>query len=758
MTPKELIKRVSEDIRDGKLASLAPLISLFVMAGKALTLKGREPLLPFFKTILPKRVTGMFGRQVSKSWSTAETSIFKAGMVPGMNTLIIEPRFEQKKRFNDQILKPLLNGFKLHHDIIGKENKESIELKTFKNGNYLMLGNSYSSADSIRGTSGVSTLYVDECVLSTSLVSTYDDTNDSIKYKKIADITAGDIILSFSSDNTVLWSCTETGAKYRGCRSCFRATTISGRVLECTEGHIIPTDIGNIRFRDLLLKPSRGIKRNKDVTIQPVCEITRVRSELTVKQDDTAVIDSINSNTCYYKNRSLVVWEKGIGLLYDPIASIEYIGEHDVYDLEVVGTHNFVLANGICAHNCQDINPDFLPVIEATTDASVDFGLINYFGTAKTSDGTLAMLFEQSSQGHWCIKCEGCGKYNIASPDEQLFKMIGKKGCICAFCGKLLPFFTGGYVHKYPERMSYHAGYHTPQIVFYIHCGYENKWNDILHKMNTWTKTLFYNEVLGIPDDESTRILTLQDLIKAQNALDGSIARALEARRAYDFCVLGVDWSGGGGGASTTAVSVIGKRPYTTVTDSIYMHRFKQGMSAEEEADMVADLARQFKVNYIAHDFTGAGWVREALLVSRHPEWLNSIFPVSYCYKPNADMVSFQQSGSRRSYSVDKTKSLLLTLTAVKHRQLSVPQFNPVDDAAIQRDLLAIVEHPQELNKGSNIYLLERAPGRSDDGAHALNIGFMCACTVTQTYPVFGVMDKYNMTEEQIFDLIGPQE
>jgi hypothetical protein len=508
----------------------------------------------------------------------------------------------------------------------------------------------------------------------------------------------------------------------------------------------------------LLIKPVKTIKRNNTVAIQSVNEIVRVRCEKTVKQDDDNIISRINNNECCYKDRSLVVWERRKGLLYDPILSIEYIGEHDVYDLEVVGTHNFILANGICVHNCQDINPDFLPVIEATTDASVDFGLINYFGTAKTSDGTLAMLFSQSSQGHWCIKCEGCGKYNIASMDEQLFKMIGKKGCICAFCGKLLPFFTGKYVHKYPEKVHTHAGYHTPQIAFYIHCGYENKWNDLLYKMENWDRTLFYNEVLGIPDDESTRILTLQDLVNAQNNLDGSMQAALESRSVYDFCVLGVDWSGGGSGASTTAVAVLGRRPYTTVTDCIYMHRFKQGMSAEEEADTIAELASQFRVNYIAHDFTGAGWVREALLVSRHPQWLNNIFPVSYCYKPNADMVSFQQSGSRRSYSVDKTKSLLLTLTAVKHKQLSVPRFDVNEDNAVQRDLLAIVEHPQELNKGSNIYLLERAPGKSDDGAHALNIGFMCSCTVTQTYPIFSAIDKYCMTDDQIMDLVGPQQ
>ena len=1092
MTPKELIKKVAEDIRDGNLSSFAPLISLFVMAGKELSLKGREPLLPFFKTVLPKRVTGMFGRQVSKSWTTAETSILKAGMVPGMNTLIVEPRFEQKKRFNDQILNPLLTGFKLSGDIIGKDDKSSMELKTFKNGNYLMLGNSYSSADSLRGTSGVSVLCVDECILSTSLVCTYDVKNNEIIHKKISEIKPNDILTSFI-DDAMLYAVTPNGAQFRGTRPCYRITTKTGRVLECTEGHIIPTNIGNMRLSQIVEyvygkrcvdEKSRRRANHRDpiecdngvvvggceyspvgeniesynvesrfeaarVQFTQVLPVTRARYKRTVdlaesrlrrllveiesesKEDVSLVVldavschvdkedrdkrvsilhntpdsaglvvhgrrqcihkrtwrfylhkwllrrresvisrlaakemgrcctsaesethvhwkgshlhqiecgrvHSINatdrtvhsgmyeiqnkvnksdvsglryyiyqatkrylqrgvsedlqeseerrrlseshrrkettrqgSETCLEtctsrrdkcckprsiqephrraerttkaarqdisreeqrcdkcKKASLSCTDEGrsevssktesrescllseekerSGTLcthagtcacllketgctreehgstastsckeegaeickliepqdacyfYDPIVSIEYIGEHDVYDLEVVGTHNFILGNGICVHNCQDINPDFLPVIEATTDASVDFGLINYFGTAKTSDGTLAMLFSQSSQGHWCIQCEGCGKYNIAAPDEQLFKMIGKKGCICAFCGKLLPFFTGKYVHKYPEKVHTHAGYHTPQIAFYIHCGYENKWNDLLYKMENWDKTLFYNEVLGIPDDESTRILTLKDLVEAQNNLDNSIQTALEARRSYDMVTLGVDWSGGGSGASTTAIVVIGMRHFTTVTDCIYMCRFKQGMSAEEEADAVAALADRFRADYIAHDYTGAGYVREAFLVSRHPQWMNNMFPVSYCYKPNADMISFQQSGSRVSYSVDKTKSLLITLSAVRHKQITVPKFDVNNENAVQRDLLAIVERSQEMNKGSSIYLLERAPGKSDDGAHALNIGFVCQCTATRHYPVFSASDKYNMTEEQIFNLVGP--
>ncbi|PIY35774.1 MAG: hypothetical protein COZ04_02475, partial [Candidatus Aenigmarchaeota archaeon CG_4_10_14_3_um_filter_37_21] len=38
------------------------------------------------------------------------------------------------------------------------------------------------------------------------------------------------------------------------------------------------------------------------------------------------------------------------GILWDPIAGIEYLGEEQVYDVEIEGAHNFI-GNGIFAHN-----------------------------------------------------------------------------------------------------------------------------------------------------------------------------------------------------------------------------------------------------------------------------------------------------------------------------------------------------------------------------------------------------------------------
>lgn len=445
---------------------------------------------------------------------------------------------------------------------------------------------------------------------------------------------------------------------------------------------------------------------------------------------------------------------------YDPIVSIEYVGYDDVYDIEVVGTHNYILANGICSYNCQDMLPSNIPVLEAVADAKVDTGFRIYSGTAKTIDGTLAMKFEQSSQGHWCVKCE-CGKYNIFAPEEQLFLTIKDKGCCCAFCDRILNCATGGYVHKFPSRIFEHPGYHLPQIIFPFHHT-PNAWKEIIYKKNNIPKTQFYNEVLGVSDSDSVRLLTKGDLLAARNNVK-SKEQGVSLRGHYDLVVMGVDWGGGGGGESATGMAVIAKSFSNNHFETLYLRRLPTGLSPEQEASIVDSVASEFRVDLIAHDYTGAGFMREAFFVQAYPEWRSALFPVSYSFKPNADLVTSSNSGSRASYIVDKSKSLLLTMGCIKHGVLTVPWFDPLDAAAPQLDFLAIVEHKNKLEdvegnvvqRRSEVYLLDKVAGVRDDAAQAANIGFIAACHTLGQYPVITYDSKFDISEEQRKLLLG---
>lgn len=447
---------------------------------------------------------------------------------------------------------------------------------------------------------------------------------------------------------------------------------------------------------------------------------------------------------------------------YDPIVNIEYVGKHPVYDIEVVGTHNYILANGICSYNCQDLKNETIPVFEAAADAKVDTGFRIYSGTAKTIDGPLAIKFEQSSQGHWCVKCD-CGKWVIFSPDEQLFSTIRDEGCLCPFCSRKINSADGGFVHKFPSRIQTHVGYHYPQTIFPFHHS-DAAWREIIYKKNNIPKTQFYNEVLGVSDSDSVRLLTKKDLLNARNNIK-SKEQAMQLRGMFNLCVLGVDWGGGGGGESATGVAIIAKNFQVNHFETLYMHRLPTGMTIEQELAFVDRLAQEFNVDIIAHDFTGAGFVRESFFANVYPYWKDKLFPVTYSYKPASDLVTVSTSGSRTSYVVDKTKSLLLTIGCIRHAALTVPWFDPLDTKASQLDFLAIIEHEQktgsetatgnEVLRGSTVYLLDKVSGVRDDAAQAVNIGFIAACHILGQYPVITFDSKFNMTDAQYADLTG---
>ena len=447
------------------------------------------------------------------------------------------------------------------------------------------------------------------------------------------------------------------------------------------------------------------------------------------------------------------------GFVYDRIVSIEYVGEEDVYDIEVVGTHNYVLANGMCTYNCQDINPDFLPVFESTTDAS-NYGIIQSSGTPKTTDTLLELQFSQSSQCHWGIKCPHCSRWNIADIDEQLIKMIGKTGLSCGFCGKLLNPRTGGWVPKFPERQRYHAGYHVPQIILPMHCENETKWKVLRSRQASWTKTRFYNEVIGVSSDDSAKLLTKEDLISACTPWPNTLAEAVNRRKLFDTVFIGVDWSGGGGGFSRTAISAIGHATGSREYCTLFLETLPHGLTPEEEADRVAHVYSMLKADMLAHDYTGAGFVRESVLLGRHPYLRDHIYPLAYVFRTGKQLVQYQESGSRKSANVDKTRSLLLTFNSIRSKLLRLPNFNPADNNAPQLELLNIVERPQEFSKSNikEVYLLQRAPGRYDDAAHAINIAFIAQCDLTESWPDFSVDPKYEMSDNALYELSGQHD
>lgn len=120
-------------------------------------------------------------------------------------------------------------------------------------------------------------------------------------------------------------------------------------------------------------------------------------------------------------------------------------------------------------YESQDIEYEFLDIGNEMMSASIFWGFARYTGTPKTTDTTLALLWNRSSQAEWVIRCEHCNKFNIPNPEQDLLKMIGKRGPVCAKCGQPVFPKNGGYVHARPERQLSFPGYHISQTVHPLH-------------------------------------------------------------------------------------------------------------------------------------------------------------------------------------------------------------------------------------------------------------------------------------------------
>ena len=420
-----------------------------------------------------------------------------------------------------------------------------------------------------------------------------------------------------------------------------------------------------------------------------------------------------------------------------------------------------ISADDVSFDEVQDIDTDFIPIITETLSAS-DYDWRQYTGTPKTMDNTLQQLWEKSSQAEWVTKCD-CGYWNIATVEFDLLAMIQEPGPSCARCGKLIDPATGHYEHRYPDRRVSFAGYHVPQAVMPMHyapnpqTGTKDKWHALFEAKNSMDKAKFYNEKLGESCDIRVNLLTRTDLQHASKLPhSNSIREAMALIDDYPERTMGVDWGGGGErGLSYTTVVVLGHRP-TGEMDMLYGERFTNMVDPAEEAKVLIRYFHMFKCSIFAHDFGGAGSIRETLLLQAGLP-MNRIFPAAYVRATASPMVVFKsatETSSRWWYSVDKARSLVLLCLLIKNGQYRFPKFESWNMLA--DDFLALVEDKYAMPSGSDVYLITRKANRSDDFAHSVNLASVCYWHSHQKYPELAEKLGIQITADQEAELSPP--
>ena len=404
---------------------------------------------------------------------------------------------------------------------------------------------------------------------------------------------------------------------------------------------------------------------------------------------------------------------------------------------------------------CQDIPNSFIPIIEEVLSAQTEFGLSVFSGTPKSLENTLAAQFFRSSEGYIHIKCDACNFENIANKDNHIYQMIGKKGCICKKCGRLLDLRKMYVVHRYPERRRRYEGYHIPQIVHPLHAYYPEKWIDLLEKLDDpmIDEPTFENEVLGLPSSHSDRPITEAEIREVcvssyPNTEEHAVLLAAKA----SVRVLGVDWSGfGSKEKSTTAVTLNLAFPGTDQIHVPFMERLNLGADAIAEANRLKHLFRIFKCDYFAHDFSGAGTIREALM-SQMGINARKFIPFDIVHAPiRKSIISFYKPpGSGRScYNIDKTRSLMVLFQMIKAKKILFPAWEHCKQEV--SDLLNITQETRSNPRGSDFIIMDKAPETTDDFTHSVNFGCSTIWHSSGKYPKMAPMH----TEEDYTEVEG---
>lgn len=418
---------------------------------------------------------------------------------------------------------------------------------------------------------------------------------------------------------------------------------------------------------------------------------------------------------------------------------------------------------GISAHRLavdevQDMDPAHIPIMLECLSAARHLAQVQFTGTSKTLDNTLQAQWMRSSQAEWFIPCLSCNHWNIPAKDYHLEKMIGPlhmhisekyPGTICYNCRKPISPRYGRWVHRYPDRRWLAAGYHIPQVILPLHYASVEKWSDLLRKQQGWgntTQAVFWNEVMGEAVDTGQKLLTETDMKNAcrlpyNNNMPGPDPKIKEALSKYTHRMLAIDWGGGGETeVSFTVLSLLGFKRNGQI-DVLWGKRLLLGCDHLKEAAECIKWFNLFKCHSIAHDYTGAGDVREAVLIQAglNPQ---KIFGVRLARTGNQDLMLYHPPTTHNHhafYTLDKARSLTYTANAIKLGQIAFFQwdFRAQDNPGLISDFLALMENKTETRLAGDVYTIVRNPMLSDDFAQATNIGCSMLWQMHEAWPNF---------------------
>jgi hypothetical protein len=160
-----------------------------------------------------------------------------------------------------------------------------------------------------------------------------------------------------------------------------------------------------------------------------------------------------------------------------------------------------------------------------------------------------------------------------------------------------------------------------------------------------------------------------------------------------------------------------------------------------------------FKCDFVAHDYTGAGTVRETVMVQAGFN-LDRVMAMRLVRSASQDLLVYKPPtpiNHRAHYSLDKTRSLLYTCQAIKLKQIRFFQYDwtSQDSPGLISDFLALVENKSDSRMGSDLYTITRNTLMTDDFAQAVNLGAAALWHINDAWPNFATLAGVMATTQQ---------
>lgn len=377
-------------------------------------------------------------------------------------------------------------------------------------------------------------------------------------------------------------------------------------------------------------------------------------------------------------------------------------------------------ADAVFIDEIQDIITDNIPVIEQCASHS-SFKIFIYSGTPKSFDNPLEHYWQKfSTQNEWVVPCE---RHGVPSDPSTWFwnilgeENISKEFLKCSKCGGQLnpmhPNATWASQNSsVRQKLSEpYESYRIPQLMVpWL------KWDEIFDNYQTYPKSQFYNEVLGLSYDSGTKPLTRQDVMdNCDPNLEMSEATLSKIRSKMmggGEIFAGIDW---GTGENTYTVISLGSyiNGFFTI---FYIHRF-EGQETEPvvQLEIIDRMIEAWGVRMVGVDY-GGGYHPNDHLARKHGRSRIARYQYS---NPN-QKVKYDEGLQR--FMVHRTEVMTDIFTAIKRRDVfRFPNWSQFEQP-FGKDMLSIFS---EYNEQQRQIQYKKSPDATDDSLHSILLCFL---------------------------------